>query len=170
MYKAVAIAIAFLACALCGMQNAKRLEQHARLLRLLLDATDRISATLMRTKKPLITLIQTMENLPSATLFEHYASELNKGKTSQMAWDDTEKWMRSQADYASMQENEIAALRSFLSSLSTTDGVQLQEAIEQAHKTFELLLEQAEEQSRRKGKVYRSLGLICGAALAILLL
>lgn len=169
MFRVIAIAVSFLACSLCGFQNAFRLEKRSKLIGKLIATVRILSDSVELTRKPVAALIRSCTQMPCYDLFERYAQSIENEKSSKDAWRETEIWMGEHAEYFRFCEDERNALGSYFEALSTSDGVWLKKAMEQASEQLLRIHEQAQAECARKGKVYRSLGVLIGAAIAILL-
>ncbi|MDO4543250.1 MAG: stage III sporulation protein AB [Clostridia bacterium] len=162
MYRYIAIAIAFLSCTLCGLQSASRLKQRAESLRRLLTSIRQLADGAILTKKPIAGLIEQQREGTYGEMFGAYAKGLKEGLTPKKAWERV-------GDFGLCKEAE-AAVAGFLSELATAEGRQLSEASDRACRTIEELYEAASEESCKKGRVYRAVGVLSGAAIAILLI
>lgn len=170
MYKVIAIVISIACCSLCGFQNAGRLEKRCRLLKNLRDSVRRLSDMLVLTQKPIVPLIRGSGELPAGELFEAYAGFIEEGRDANKAWAETRRWMKENEEYCGLDEQHTKAVGDFLMAFSLLEGTQLRTATEQACARLSELCVQAQTESEKKGKVYRTMGVLVGAAVAILLI
>jgi len=194
--KLAAILIAFGACALAGLRLSRRLESRAALLTTLREDLETLLHAVCIGRKPLAVLVAERPSLGHGALYAQYC-ELRKTLTPDAAWQASWQWAvgsgqgaaprhaplgeggsrcsrqggedRS-SDYTSLTEEEQAAVREILTAFTTCDCETIARRGQGAVALLETRAKAAAAESAAKGRVYRSIGLLLGAAISILML
>ena len=165
--KLLAILIAFGACALAGLRLSQRLQSRATLLGSLREDLRVLLAAVAVSRKPFSVLVAERQSLRHGAWFGEYC-ELRKTLSADAAWQAL--WRERAASYDSLNAEEQGAVREMLAAFTTCDC----EAI--ARRGDELLgfldgqTKAAGTEFAAKGRIYRSIGLLLGAALAVVML
>jgi|GEM_PF-3506773 len=186
--KLVAILIAFSGCALAGLRLSQRLAGRAALLASLREDLDTLLNAVRASRKPFAVLVAERPSLKHGPLYAQYLA-LRQTLTPDAAWQTL--WnqpvgagpARPQTQptvgatigrplwaYETLTDEEQNAVRDILAAFTTSDCDTI---ARRGAETLALLNERAKAaaaESNAKGRVYRSIGLLLGAALAIVML
>lgn len=153
--KTVAILLTFISC--WGMGLAYSAQKRARCgkLRSLISGVRDFVQRLSYSRTPLCDLIDDMERDETRELLEVYLKSGAKAAADCMDC---------------LQQREKGALKEFLSGLDAMGAEQLKEKAQWLQATLTDCLAEAESEAKGKGRAASAIGLIGGAALAVLML
>lgn len=166
--KAIPMLLAFAVCTLCGRRMAGRLQGRNALLSVLAHDMEVLSAAALRTRRPLLELLSVcLIDAQTKTLLQAYCM-LRKTNPHQEAWEKTVQ--QQNAILAPLQADECALLAETLRIFTSGDPASLQKQTEALLSLFRERGAAAAKDAKEKGKLYRSVGLLLGAALAIIMI
>ncbi len=165
--KALLLLLAFFSCACVGALAADRLQKRKKLLDCLCTQIRTLSGQIAFLKKPLSELLSDHE-APLGMLFQKMKETCG---TPDEIW--TNAFSRTAAEIPELQllkDGERDALNVFLLSLGRTDVPLQRDNAALALSVLSEAAAQAGEESTRNGRIYRAIGVLCGAAFAVFLL
>ncbi|MDO4565124.1 MAG: stage III sporulation protein AB [Clostridia bacterium] len=169
MVKYLAILILFASCALYGFQSAKALERRAAMHKKLCSAIRTISNVVLTTRQPLFSIMQKYPEIPFRRLILACFEGLPGGEDAAAVFERAEREQGAELGGAIDAETR-QVLTEFLLALRQLDGSRLSEAMKRAETDMEKIAERTESDSRQRGRIYRTVGVLLGAAVAILLI
>lgn len=161
MLKTAAIVLLFAACALAGAERAARLSRRHAALTGVLSAGERVLARVTMLREPLPVALATETGAPA---FAAFAAAMGEGKSAALAAEEAAESLG-----AALTKRDRAAAAALFAAFSATDTRSLQRRYEQAASELTACAEEAEHDKREKAKLYRAMGVLLGAASAILL-
>ena len=160
----IAILLLFLCSVSVGQTRARRLEERVALLRRLKEELAALSSAVRYTRRPLSELCKTLSEGPARTLLTTYLTAADAGSAPMAA-------QTAALNAAGLtEERERGAAAELLTALCSFDAERIRLAAAHADAELAACLADAEEKSRGGAKLWRALGVLGGAALAILLL
>lgn len=171
MLKPVSMLLAFALCSLLGVQRAARLQRRVKLLSALQNDVKRLMIRMEFEKKPLAVIVSDRARGELQRLWAAFAEELLHGRDTRTAFlaalDTADAEI---AGFSSLGTEERAMLTEFAAALGSTelDGQRQNTAMLLAG--LEPLFEQASDECGTKGRIYRTVGMLSGAAAVILML
>lgn len=171
MQRAILVTAVFLMGALLGQNSAKRLSLRRDMLGDLIASIRRLSMRMEYARLPLHRMAEQCAGGTAAPVFAAFAAALEEGRTPLAAWETAEEraLLHEQA-FAALHPGDREVLRTFAGALGTADLRREQQNAAMALQELERLQAEAGAAYDRKGRVYRAMGVLCGAAVAILLL
>ena len=171
MQKILAILIVFALCTAMGMKSAARLQSRAKLLSALVLSVRRFMMAMEYEKKPLYRIAQNRAYGQVQALWDAFGAGLAAGKAPADAFAQA----MAQADegvrgFLSLRREERQLLLEFAGTLGGTDLKTQRAGAALLTSRLEELAETAQHENSVKGRVYRTMGRLCGAAVAILML
>ena len=170
MLHAIAMLSVFAGCAFIGVRASSTLRLRKDTLRLMTDALHRLSLWMDYTAQPLRALARKAKTEETAAFFDAFAGYLKTDDNVPSAWKRAMDDAREQdAGFASLQAEEIAILEEYAETLGGSDrDTQARNAALVQHR-LGAVLKEAESIYTSKGRMYRSVGILSGIAVAILL-
>jgi len=160
--------LAFAVCALCGQRMAGRLQTRKHLLTTLAHDMETLAAAALRTRRPLGELLGVCSIAPQTqALLQHYCEQRTKTSHKQ-AW--TETAAQHAVALTPLQADETAALAETLQAFTAGDQSTLQKQSAALQALLRERSEAAAKDAKEKGKLYRSVGLLLGAAVAVIMM
>ncbi|BDG44279.1 stage III sporulation protein SpoIIIAB [Saccharococcus caldoxylosilyticus] len=154
-----------------GFEAARMLKERPRQLRQLKAALKVLEAEIMYAHTPLSEAalhISKQISLPLSKLFEQFAAKLQKGETSvQQAWEESLQTVWSST---ALKQGELEIMRQFGDTLGQYDRLTQQKQITLALVHLERQEAEALERQARYEKMAKSLGILTGLLLVILLI
>lgn len=171
MAKAIAIVAAFLYCTWAGFASAARLKKRAALLHAIAVAVQKLLISMEYAKLPLSELLRRKLYGDAQILFDCFASYLDGGADAYGAWRGAKRELPGADDaFASLTDADWAMLGAFMQELGTTDGTAQRESGLLLRSGIAEAIAEADDLYNKRGRLYRTMGLLCGAAISILLL
>lgn len=161
----------FSACTMCGFLNAYRLGARVRGIRALILDIKRIQSRMEYSSAPIARILEGMDTSPIHMLWSCMKSELNTGNTVYDAWRAAyDKTRRDLPLLGALHPDDIDALNELFSELGTSDMESQRQYFALFSSRMDAVLETAETESKSRGRVFRGLGALGGAALALLVI
>jgi len=180
--KLLAILIAFGACALAGLRLSQRLQARATLLTSLREDMRTLLSAARLSRKPLSVLVAERGSLRHGPLIAQYCI-LRETQTADAAWQALWQspplgggWREAPGgvvrpqDYNALTDQEQRAVADMLAAFTTDDWETLSRRGDEAVALLDAHAQTAAAESAAKGRIYRSIGLLLGAAISILML
>ncbi len=159
MVRIAAILLAFLVCTFAGAGTAARLTRRYRTLRDIQTAGDRVFDRISATREPLDTVLAGENGV-----FGAYADALAGGMSERAALAAA-----LAKSGAALTDADRAAAAELLGAFRATSVGQLASRYTKAAARLSACVGEADDDQRGKAKLYRAMGVLFGAALAILL-
>lgn len=171
MQRAILVTAVFLMGALLGQNSAKRLSLRRDMLGDLIASIRRLAMRMEYARLPLHRMAEQCVGGTAAPVFAAFAAALEEGRTPLAAWETAEEHaLLHERAFAALHPGDREVLRTFAGALGTADLRREQQNAAMALQELERLQAEAGAAYDRKGRVYRAMGVLCGAAVAILLL
>lgn len=155
--------------ALLGARAAARLDNRDALLKTLSASIETLTQRIAYSRLPLRALIAFLPG--ERRLWQAYAEALFTVGEPETAWRNARREILNTArDYTALLEEDWGVLQTFALTLGQLDARAQEHSGSSALSALGRQREDAEKQSRSKGRIYRLLGFSCGAAVAILLI
>lgn len=169
MLRWIAALMAALLCAYAGIRMSGRLRARVEMLRGALDAARDVFSGVAHTRLPLTMLLRNCDTPGCPVSLAGVADSVERGRTPLEALLDAAYAARPYG-WPELTDADKRAAEAFADALSADTRATICECAALAVETLEQRLGEAEAQYQNKGRVYRTLGLLTGAAVAILLL
>ena len=171
MQRAILVTAVFLGSTFLGWSSAKRLRLRRDTLRAMTDSIKRLLMLMAYTHQPLHQLVERCATGAAEPALAAFAAALKERERAQQAWQTAEDWaLLHDRGFAALHPGDRETLRSFMGVLGTADLNRQQQSAAMAVAALEQSLSDAEAACSSKGRVYRAMGVLCGAAVSILLL
>ena len=170
MLRALAAVTLALLCVYAGFRSSARLRRRALLLRAAVAAQTRLLAGAAHTRVPLPQLLRGCEAEDAPVSFTAVAAAVERGCTVREALLDAMRAADMMVDGRTADREAYGAVLAFADALGAESRALVYERASLAADVLRARCEAAEAAYREKGRVYRSLGLLMGAAAAVLLL
>lgn|GEM_PF-514590 len=170
MLRALAMLSIFLGCTFLGTRASNALRFRRDTLRALLDGLTRLSMWMEFTLEPLAVLAKRAASEETAVFFNEFAELLSTESSVPSAWAQAmENARRKNAGFAALGEEELLALAEYARCLGGSDKETQVKNTALLRQRLTAALGEAEAAYTSKGRMYRSVGMLCGIAVAILL-
>ncbi|HWR23041.1 MAG TPA: stage III sporulation protein AB [Feifaniaceae bacterium] len=170
MLHVLAMMSVFAGCAFIGVRASSALRLRKDTLRAMADALHRLSMWMDYTAQPLRALARKAKTEETAAFFDAFAKYLKTDEDVPSAWKRAMEDARSNdAGFASLHEAELNILEEYAGTLGGSDRETQAKNAALAQRRLEAVLKEAEEIYASKGRMYRSVGILSGIAVAILL-
>lgn len=163
MLRITAILLCFGVCALAGVRAAARLGLRVTQLCDLSKGAARLMTAARVSRAPLAELLRKERDLPCAAVFGTFWEGIRAGRAYGEAAE------RALASAAGLTAADRAAAGELLCALTAGDLVTTEQRYAQAAARLADVLQEAECDRKDKAKLYRVIGVLGGAALAVLL-
>lgn len=165
--KVLLLLLTFFSCTCAGSLAADRLQKRKKLLDCLCNEIRTLSGQIVFLKKPLAQLLTDQES-PLGMLFQ----KIKQGQgTPDEIWKSAYTHTAAEIpELRLLKDAECAALETFLLSLGRTDASSQRDNADFALSVLVEAAMRAGEESSRSGRIYRAIGVLCGAAFAVFLL
>ena len=171
MMKLFAMLLAFGLCSFIGVRSSMRLKQRAKLLALLQSTVKRMIIRMEYERKPLAHIVIECAHGELKPFWQTFGKALSRGADTKAAFADALRAADAEIiGFNAIGDQERELLRAFAAALGSTDldGQRQNAAILLAG--LEPLKEAAASEYRTKSRVYRTMGMLCGAAVVVLML
>lgn len=172
MLRAFVVICAFSGCALLGAKAAEGLRLRQLTLHALLHSFQLLSMRMEYAREPLASLIAYSTTADTAVFWErlrHYLKQGEKGVPA--AWERAMAHARrTDPGFAALQAEELQAMEEYAAKLGACDYAAQARNAALLQKRLQAILLQAEQAYAGKGRMYKSMGMLSGIALAIVLL
>jgi len=171
MLKPISMLLVFCLCSYLGVQRAARLQQRKTLLAELQTDIKRMMIRMEYERKPLAAIVFARSQGDLRPLWQTFARELQHGADTRSAFAEALAAADAEiAGFCTIGEEERVLLTDFAAALGGTelDGQKRNAAMLLAG--LEPLWTQAGGECETKGHVYRTVGMLCGAAIVLLML
>ena len=170
MLHAIAMIAVFGGCAFIGIRASSSLRLRKDTLRAMVDALHRLSMWMEYTAQPLKALARKAKTEETEAFFEAFARALKTDEDVPAAWKRSMEQARAEdAGFASLKEEELSILDEYAQSLGASDRDTQAKNAALAQQRLNGVLREAERIYTSKGRMYRSVGILSGIAVAILL-
>ena len=170
MLRILAMLTVFLGCAFAGARASAALRLRRDTLRALFDGLTRLAMWMEFTAEPLAVLAKRAATQETEAFFGRFAGLLATEDDVLSAWTLAMEGARKEhAGFAALREEELQALDEYARCLGGGDRETQRKNTELLKQRLTAALEGAEAAYTRKGRMYRSVGLLSGIAAAILL-
>ena len=170
MLHAIAMLSVFAGCALIGVRASSALRLRKDTLRAMADALHRLSMWMEYTAQPLRALARKAKTEETAAFFDAFAEYLKTDEDVPSAWKRAMEDARAENEgFASLHEDELAILEEYAQTLGGSDRDTQAKNAALAQQRLGAVLKEAEGLYLSKGRMYRSVGILSGIAVAILL-
>lgn len=160
-------ALVVIGSGLCGRAFAASAERRLRLLREMLDALRRLKIQIVNLLEPLDSAL-TQTGFP---LFESVAAHLDAVGNAADAWQAAIGKASKRGQCADcLARPEMEAMERLFERLGESGRADQEEGIRACIASLELACEEARRQSRETGRLYTSVGILTGLALAVLMI
>lgn len=171
MQRAILVTVVFLSSTLLGLSSAKRLALRRDMLSDMAASIKHLLMVMEYARLPLCRLAEQNAVGIARPVFAAFSEALEEGRTPAAAWGTAEEWaLLHERGFAALHPSDREALRAFMASLGTVDLRREQQSAAMTLSELERLLGEAGAAYGSKGRVYRAMGVLCGAAVGILLL
>ncbi len=171
MQRAILVTAVFLCSTFLGWNSAKRLRLRRDMLSAMTDSIKRLLMMMAYTHQPLHQLVDRCAQGAAAPTLASFAAALAGRNKPEQAWEAAEDWaLLHDRGFGALHPGDRETLRTFMGLLGTADLNRQQQSAAMAVAALEQSLSDAETACSSKGRVYRAMGVLCGAAVAILLL
>ena len=171
MEKAVAVLAAFLFCTFIGFRVSARYTRRLRTLMAVESGVKRMLSALCYSRLPLFEIAARPVYGEAQCLFDAFCDQLSAGATAAEAWNGAvDACAGNDAGFAALSGEDRALLCSFSSALGATDCKAQRENGELLLSGLSGAAADASAQAAGKSRVVRAMGVLTGAAVAILLL
>ena len=170
MFGVACMLLSFGLCASIGFLHADRMRCRADGIEELVRCVRQCGLLLRYANVPLVELSNRVGLRERSMLFQAFSRKLMDGITVQEAWLQAFQTCCTQSPaYAALKSPEREAMDQFMFQLGATDAASELQRIALTAEELSALLEEARAQHGRKGRLYRTMGLLCGLAAAIML-
>lgn len=170
MFKVLILMAAFGGCTLLGFRSANNLRLRHETVQALMVSSRQLAMLMDYTAQPLDVLAQKLARGTTVRFWSLFAKALHNSDNVLNAWRTAMEQARSSdVGFAHLEQEELQILEDFAASLGTTDRKTQRSNVKLLQKRLDDVLEQTQEIYQRKGRMYRSMGVLCGLAAAILL-
>lgn len=170
MVKALAMICVFSSCTLAGLMYSSRLKLRCECLQGLLNSMRQLRARMGYSALPLFELVKRIGDPGSAALWDPFSLWLERGYGVRDAWENAlDEASEKEKMYAALKKKELDALSDFMSTLGKHDLATSQKGIGVIELQLQECLEEAKSEHSKKGKLYSSIGMLCGLCAAILI-
>ena len=170
MLHIIAMLSVFAGCAFAGIRASSNLRLRKDTMRALLDALTRLSMWMEYTAQPLKSLAKKAKTEETAVFFDAFIKALRTEADVLSAWKTAmEQARREDAGFCALHEEELAILEEYAQSLGGSDRETQGKNAALAQQRLGAVLKEAENIYKSKGRIYRSIGVLSGIAVAILL-
>lgn len=163
MLRITAILVCFGVCTLAGVRAANRLGRRVSQLSGLAAGAARLITAARVSRAPLADLIKNERDLPCAAVFGAFMAGIREGREPQ------EAATRALTSVEGLTASDRTAAGDLLCSLAAGDLVTTEQRYAQAAARLAGGLQEAECDRKDKAKLYRIIGVLGGAVLAVLL-
>lgn len=171
MLKLASMLLVFIFCSMLGAQGAERLRRREKLLSALQNSVRRLMMRMEYEKKPLAAIAAGCAVGELKPLWKTFSEELYRGEEPRAAFSKALDAADMQiAGFRAVGLRERELLKEFASALGATelDGQKKNAAM--LLSGLEPLWEEASGAYHAKGRIYQTMGMLCGAAAVILML
>ena len=166
MLRTFAVIAAVAGCTLAGLNCANRLKRRRDALSELIAAVRRILTGIAHTNRPLAELLRGCGERETGALFAALADATERGETPLDAWGAL-----CEADAGiGLEERDGKVLTAFFSVLGASERSTQIENAQLTLAALEAFLTEADAMYAGKGRVYRTMGVLLGGGVGILLL
>lgn len=171
MQRAILVTVVFLGSTLLGLSSARRLALRRDMLGDMVNSIKRLLMRMEYARLPLHRMAEQCAGGTAAPVFAAFAAALEEGRTPPAAWNTAEEWaLLHERAFAALHPEDREVLRAFMGTLGTADLRREQQNAAMALADLERLQAEAGAAYGSKGRIYRAMGVLSGAAVAILLL
>ena len=167
----VAAMILFSACTMCGFLNAYRLGARSRGIHAVIADAKRIQSRMEYSSASIGRILSETDASEMHALWSCMSDELGHGSTVFEGWRTA--YERTRTDLTilnALHKEEIDAMDEFFRDLGTSDINSERKHFALFYDRMEALYLTAESDYKNRGRVFRSIGTLGGAALAILVI
>lgn len=168
MLRAIAVIAAAGGCVLAGCSGAARLKRRYAALSEICTGLRRISLGLAYTNQTVAELIVNVGGEGTQGLFTRVARDVASGTTPMAAWERAER--EGRAALCGLSPNDGKALTVFFSLLGGSDRCSQRKHADAALGMLSVQCAAARDAYEKNGRIYRTMGVLLGAGMAILML
>ncbi|OQB25205.1 MAG: stage III sporulation protein SpoAB [Firmicutes bacterium ADurb.Bin182] len=170
MGKALLMICVFSCCTLTGLMVATKLRLRYDCLLGLLNSLRQLRAKMEYSALPLFEIVKRIGDARTSVLWDSFSLQLEKGDAVAEAWKRAVHDASSKEEmFGTLKEKESDALSDFISSLGKHDLATQRKAINVIELQLQECLDEAKSELSKKGKLYSSIGMLCGICGAILI-
>lgn len=156
-------------CAWVGFRAEGRLKRRYDTVRAMLANISALTMCMQYTARPLSELVQECKTDKTAVFWERFAEELNRN-TVAVAWPLAMRHARERdGGFMSLQQEELAMFEEYARGLGGSDRYTQSKNAAMLEKRLDHVVSASLDTYSRKGRIYRSMGVLGGIAVAILL-
>lgn len=170
MAKAIAMLTVFSYCSYLGFAASGRLRRRERFLCALRDSVKELLFHMGQTRLPLCALLLSLGQSPARQLMRTLGEALSAGASIDAAWEGAKAELGRAGALSDLTQSDMEALDRFFPSLGKTDLAGQQENGRLLLRYLSEACAAAGEEQSARGKLYRALGPLMGAAAAVLML
>lgn len=171
MLRMLAVIAVFGGCALLGMRAAASLKHRQETLSAMLYGFHQLAMWMDYTAEPLTKLIRRCRRPASGVFWDAFTKALEDANHVPDAWNMAMEQARNEdRGFASLEEPELQAMAEFAEGLGNSDRTTQARNAALLQQRLAEILKEAQAIYGRKGRMYRSMGILSGIAAAILLL
>ena len=160
--KLCGIAAVFIACSAAGLMKSRSLSKRVHELESFLSALSLISTEIRYFASPTDTIMKKLaksSEYAKLKVFEYCAENLEQIRDFPKAWNDA---IGMAKPYLSLENDDIKALKDYGASFGTTDADGQAANCERYSELLRQRLESAKEDKAKRGRMFSSLGVLCG--------
>ncbi|MDR1619238.1 MAG: stage III sporulation protein AB [Clostridiales bacterium] len=171
MLRALVVVAVFLGAVTTGALASNRLRLRQNTLKAMLASVNHISMRMEYTLEPLAALAHACKNDTTAVFFDAFAEKLKTEPNAHAAWADAMCYAKSvDPGFASLHREESKAFEEYALVLGRSGYRQQHKNASLLQEQLALIVSKAQEENLKKGRLYKSLGVLGGIAVAILLI
>ncbi len=166
MLRVIGILFLFAACALTGINASQKLYDRQAALDALSSYTKRLSMLMEYAPKPLSELCARLDTGPVAELWLGFARHLSDAPNTLYAWQKAME--EANGPVRALTAEDRAILEDYVRGLGSGNRETQRANAQLLEERLKAARIEAREVYSKKGRVYRSMGILCGVGLAIL--
>jgi len=171
MLRSISVLGLFVCCVLMGNRASGRLRDRKSVLEAFLRDIQRISLLIDYTVMPLQNIVEKFSDSELSPFWIAFGKELLVVHNAEQAWNNAMgEVLKEQSLLSFLMKEELVVLSDFAKVLGKTDKHTQLLNISLLQKRLEVILADAQQQYQRKGRLYRSMGILCGAAISLLVI
>jgi len=171
MLRGICILSLFIGCALAGDRASGRLKKRKLLLEAFLRDIRRISMLIKYTVQPLPVICDRLSDSELFVFWQQFKEQIRLGSSSEIAWNHA---MQTSYDALSslmlLKQEERSVMADFSKELGRTDTEAQLNNINMCLQLLEEIQISVQQEYQKKGRLFRSMGVLVGIAVTILVI
>ncbi len=170
MLRALAMISVFLGCAYWGIRASSLLRLRRDTLSAMKSSINQLSLRMDYTAQPLALLANQTKTPETEVFWTLFAQRLEAGDDVPTAWSKAMEHSReNDAGFATLKENELRVFEEYAQGLGSSNSTLQIKNAAWLQQRLDSIMNEAHEAYSRKGRLFRSLGILTGVAAALLL-